>query len=430
MQKIHLKSPKNWINDPNGFIYYKGKYHLFYQNFPYAPQWGRIHWGHAISNDLVTWEHLDIALYPSKTDDRSGCFSGSAVEYNDKMYLFYTGVNYTEEDAENINCTVNDNFIASQLMITSDDGMRFDNIRDKKTIIPSIAEKTIGSDIHTRDPKVWHGADAWYMILGSTVDMKGRFLFYRSLDLENWEYVNFCEKDNLGWMWECPDYFEVSGKGVVVFSPMGILNDGKAYDSAAICCLAEFDEKNCTMKMADDYQMIDYGIDLCAPQSTTDENGNRVIIAWARMPETVDGKWNGMMCIPRLVEVNDGHIYFRPHPNVKSAFVNETKSPSHEKEYMLKTALKNGEKINIGGYEIQRKNDRIITDRTEVFASDGNYRMTAETPVLNGKSEIEVYVDSNLIEVYVNNGEYVITSVVYGITDEIAGVNYTAFETE
>ena len=71
MQKIHFKAPNCWINDPNGFIWYQGQYHLFYQCFPYAPQWGRMHWGHAVSKDLVNWEEKGIALYPTKTDDRS-----------------------------------------------------------------------------------------------------------------------------------------------------------------------------------------------------------------------------------------------------------------------------------------------------------------------------------------------------------------------
>ena len=68
MQNIHFKAPNCWINDPNGFIWYKGQYHLFYQCFPYAPQWGRMHWGHAVSKDLVNWEEKGIALYPTKTD--------------------------------------------------------------------------------------------------------------------------------------------------------------------------------------------------------------------------------------------------------------------------------------------------------------------------------------------------------------------------
>ena len=160
MQKIHFKAPNCWINDPNGFIWYKGQYHLFYQCFPYAPQWGRMHWGHAVSKDLVNWEEKGIALYPTKTDDRSGCFSGSAVEQDGTMYLYYTGVNYLEEDPENINHCRNDQFLSAQMMISSTDGMTFDNLKEKKTIIPPIAEGKIGSKTHTRDPKVWRGTDA------------------------------------------------------------------------------------------------------------------------------------------------------------------------------------------------------------------------------------------------------------------------------
>ena len=91
-QKIHLKAPDNWVNDPNGFIYYKGYYHIFYQYFPYAPRWGTMHWGHAVSKDLVTWEHRGIALFPTKKEDQNGCFSGSAIEKDGTMHLVYTGV--------------------------------------------------------------------------------------------------------------------------------------------------------------------------------------------------------------------------------------------------------------------------------------------------------------------------------------------------
>ena len=87
---LHLKSPVNWINDPNGFIYYKGKYHLFYQHFPYAPIWGTMHWGHAVSEDLVHWEHKKIALFPTKSYDRNGVFSGSAIEKDEKLYFYYS----------------------------------------------------------------------------------------------------------------------------------------------------------------------------------------------------------------------------------------------------------------------------------------------------------------------------------------------------
>ncbi len=429
MQKIHFKAPNCWINDPNGFIWYKGRYHLFYQCFPYSAHWGRMHWGHAVSKDLVNWEEKGIALFPSKTDDRSGCFSGSAIEYKDKMYIYYTGVNYTEEDPENINCCINDTFTAAQLMITSEDGMKFDNITDKKTVIPPIEDKKIGDKNHTRDPKVWRGKDAWYMVLGSTVDKNGRLLFYKSSDLKTWQYLNYCEKDGFGWMWECPDFFEIDGKGVMIFSPMGFFNDGNGYDSVAVCMLSSFDENTGKMELSENYQLFDYGIDLYAPQSTTDEDGNRVVIAWARMPEAViteKGEWCGMMCIPRIVDVKNNHVYIRPHTNVKNSFVTKLSAPK-KSGYMLKTTLKNGESINVGGYVIKRENDKITTDRSEVFNIKGNYRLIAETPVINDGYELEIYVDEHLVEVFINNGEYVISNVVYGLTEEITGKNYDLY---
>lgn len=429
MQKIHFKAPNCWINDPNGFIWYKGWYHLFYQCFPYSAHWGRMHWGHAVSKDLVNWEEKGIALFPSKTDDRSGCFSGSAIEYKDKMYIYYTGVNYTEEDPENINCCINDTFTAAQLMITSEDGMKFDNITDKKTVIPTIEDKKIGDKNHTRDPKVWRGKNAWYMVLGSTVDKNGRLLFYKSSDLKTWQYLNYCEKDGFGWMWECPDFFEIDGKGVMIFSPMGFFNDGNGYDSVAVCMLSSFDENTGKMELSEDYQLFDYGIDLYAPQSTTDEDGNRVVIAWARMPEAViteKGEWCGMMCIPRIVDIKNNHVYIRPHTNVKNSFVTKLSAPK-KSGYMLKTTLKNGESINVGGYVIKRENDKITTDRSEVFNIKGNYRLIAETPVINDGYELEIYVDEHLVEVFINNGEYVISNVVYGLTEEITGKNYDLY---
>ena len=429
MQKIHFKAPNCWINDPNGFIWYKGWYHLFYQCFPYSAHWGRMHWGHAVSKDLVNWEEKGIALFPSKTDDRSGCFSGSAIEYKDKMYIYYTGVNYTEEDPENINCCINDTFTAAQLMITSEDGIKFDNITDKKTVIPPIEDKKIGDKNHTRDPKVWRGKDAWYMVLGSTVDKNGRLLFYKSSDLKTWQYLNYCEKDGFGWMWECPDFFEIDGKGVTIFSPMGFFNDRNGYDSVAVCMLSSFDENTGKMELSEDYQLFDYGIDLYAPQSTTDKDGNRVVIAWARMPEAViteKGEWCGMMCIPRIVDVKNNHVYIRPHTNVKNSFVTKLSAPK-KSGYMLKTTLKNGESINVGGYVIKRENDKITTDRSKVFNIKGNYRLIAETPVINDGYELEIYVDEHLVEVFINNGEYVISNVVYGLTEEITGKNYDLY---
>ena len=168
-----------------------------------------------------------MALFPSKHDDRDGCFSGSAVEHEGKMYLFYTGVRYLAENPEDINLHLNQQLASAQMMVTSEDGIHFDNTGAKKTIIPPMEDRNIGDLTHTRDPKVWRGKDAWYMVLGTcSGDRKGRLLFYRSGDLEHWSYVNSASKDGFSRMWECPDYFETEEGGILSFSPMGFLKDG------------------------------------------------------------------------------------------------------------------------------------------------------------------------------------------------------------
>lgn len=421
--RIHLKAPGNWINDPNGFIYYKGKYHLFYQYFPYSPRWGTMHWGHAVSKDLVNWEHKGVALFPTKYEDQNGCFSGSAIEQDGSLYLYYTGVHYNQINPNDIHQCLNDDFDSAQMMITSKDGIRFDNFHAKNVIIPPITDRKIGDKTHTRDPKVWRGKDAWYMVLGSkTQDEKGELIFYKSTNLFDWKLMNTASKEcGFGGMWECPDYFETEGEKVLVISPMGILKDEALEGNHAICMLVEFEEDTCTMKIPETYQFLDYGLDLYAPQSTQDEEGRRVVTAWLRMPEAVDGTWSGMFCIPRVVEVKNGHIYFRVHPNIQKMYTRKITNAAEADSagYKVSFDIAEGETVSIGGYKIARKGNKIYTDRNGVFPEHTNFRMQLATPEVKDGFHLDVYVDLNLIEVFVNNGEYVISNAVYGLTNEI-----------
>lgn len=419
MDTIHLKSPHGWINDPNGFIYYNGKYHLFYQYFPYAPHWGRMHWGHAISDDLTNWKHLEVALFPTKETDADGCFSGSAIEKDGKLIIFYTGVKYDKPNPENINVSLNA-LIPTQLMITSNDGFTFDNFTGKKTIIPAIENPAIANMNDTRDPKVWQGKNgSFYIVLGTNVNKKGRLLFYKSKDLITWEYMNFAEcKDSTvdyGDNWECPNYFEVSGTGMLIFSPERTKNG-----SQAICMLSQFDEEKCSLEIGSDFQYFDYGLDLYAPQVTTDKNKNAIVIAWLRMPDAMTDNTIGMMCSPRVCEVKNNHIYFRPHPNIREKFKRSIKSPNEsDGTYLLCACIKNGERIIVGGYIIGRENNSVYTDRTSVIHNHTELQNRHKTPTVKNGNDVEIYVDNNIIEVYVNDGEYVLTNAVYGLTKEI-----------
>lgn len=427
--KLHLKAPGNWINDPNGFIYYKGKYHLFYQYFPYATVWGTMHWGHAVSEDLIHWEHIGVALFPTKTYDQNGVFSGCSIEKDGKMYIYYSAVRYCAADPENIHMALDDKYLTSQAMIISDDGYHFDNWNDKREIIPVSQDRELMDDAHTRDPKVFPYKDKYYMLLGSTYkEKRGRIIFFESKDAKNWTYKSQYSNENFGRIVECPDLFPIGDTYVFVGCPMYIKDESEGYTNHAICMIVEFDLESCILSTSKEYQYVDYGLDLYATQTTLDAEGRRVMIGWMRMPKKVEKEresaWNGMMCLPRVVGEKDGHIYFFVHPEVDKFFVNKCKTKEEidfTKPYRLKTQLQEGGSLNIGGYQIWIEEDKVKTDRSKVFAGAEKYGVTGSTPELVGKYNLDIFVEPNLIEIFVNDGQYVVSQVVYELGEYIEG---------
>lgn len=429
---INLKAPGNWINDPNGFIYYKGKYHLFYQYFPYAPFWGTMHWGHAISDDLVSWEHLGIAVHPSKSYDTNGVFSGSAIEIDDSMVLYYTAVVYDAENPENIHLPASCDSFQSQAMISSEDGFKFDNFNNKKLIIPVIEDESIADPHDCRDPKVWKIKDTYYMVLGSTHHKeKGVLLIMTSQDGVNWTYHNRTESDRFGKILECPDLFEKDGQWFLVCSLIGIMKDSGFYDSQTVIFKVDFDPDTGKLLISDDSQFLDYGFDLYAPQSNTDENGERVIMSWVRMActmnpdfnESSDGKeWNGCMTIPRVFEIRDGVIYTVPHQNIRELFRNEecitvddgkTKKSCYKGNAQIITTLSEGQWIDIEGYKIGLIDGHVVGDRSKLVPDETDVHRISKTPYVGDKCSLEIYVDPDIIETFVDDGRYVISHVTY-----------------
>jgi beta-fructofuranosidase len=310
--KYHFMAPAYWLNDPNGLIYYRGEYHMFYQHHPYSPQWGAMHWGHAKSMDLVHWEHLPIALAPSESYDlheRGGCFSGSAVETDGMMALIYTGTVIKDGS-----------IIQTQCLATSSDGIEF----TKYVGNPVISAPPEGSSPDFRDPKVWKHGDTWYMVVGSSKDGKGRALLYKSNDLYTWEYAGvLAESDGtMGTMWECPDFFQLGDRFVLMFSPMGM------GDKQAIYLIGGFDYRTCKFTW-DQYGVVDYGFEYYAPQSFLDGEGRRLIIGWLNAWDWMPGfknfgptdrnHWCGAMSCPRTVELDEqGHLKFAPVEELKA----------------------------------------------------------------------------------------------------------------
>lgn len=429
---LHLKAPGNWINDPNGFICYQGEYHLFYQHFPYAPRWGTMHWGHAVSPDLIHWKHLGVALYPTKDYDQNGIFSGSALEQDGKLYLYYSAVRYLRQDGENIHIAPGDAYVTSQAMVISEDGRTFDNLGAKRQIIPVLADESIGDPRDTRDPKVWKQDGLYYMILGSTFRRQaGKVLFYRSRDALHWAYVNQYTSPQFRTMLECPDLFPLGDAYLFLGSPMGVAGDGAGYSDHAMWAPADFDHDSCTLRLKGPMEFVDWGLDLYAPQTTLDRESRRVLVGWMRMPQAAEdpgdgrGPWNGMMCLPRVVELRAGRVYFAPHPNVEALFrpaAGPWEAAVRQRPFMLKAALRAGEALDVCGCRIALENGRIVTDRSRVFPRLPGCRTAAQTPPLDAaRCALEIFVDEHLIEVFVDGGRYVLSQVVYGLNDRLEG---------
>ena len=307
----HLMAPSGWINDPNGFCYFKGYYHIFYQYHPYSAQWGPMHWGHARSKDLVHWESLPAALIPGDPEDKDGCFSGSAVIKDDTMYLFYTGHHYYGDgDPEH--------FWQNQNLAYSHDGLHFQKYAEN----PIIATAPEDNTHHFRDPKVWMHENAYYMILGSqNLQNLGRAILYRSKDLKRWEYVcAMSDSEHIeteGFMWECPDFFHLNGKDVLLFSPQGIKESPKAHLNLYNLGYFVGDLDYTTGKYhRGEFKELDKGFDFYATQTMETPDGRRIAFAWmamweSNMPEQKDG-WAGALTIPRELTLKEDHLYMQP----------------------------------------------------------------------------------------------------------------------
>src|ERR1700723_17847 len=187
--QYHLLPAANWTNDPNGPIYWRGEYHMFYQYNPNGAYWGDMHWGHAISSDMVHWRHLPVALAPaSGGPDSGGCFTGTALANGDEVVVLYTGVvSVPENEATSRNGA--NSLRESQCLVT---GTGKDLNVWSKYPKPVIAAPPPGLDVvGFRDPAPWRQGDSWYMAVGSGIrDIGAVILLYRSTDLHHREYLH------------------------------------------------------------------------------------------------------------------------------------------------------------------------------------------------------------------------------------------------
>ncbi|MBI5957667.1 MAG: glycoside hydrolase family 32 protein, partial [Chloroflexi bacterium] len=297
----HFLPPAHWMNDPNGLIQWQGEVHLFYQHNPHGPLWGTIHWGHAVSRDLVHWQDLPLALAPSPGGpDKDGCWSGCAIEHEGQCVLFYTG-----------------DFPQVQCMATSDDMITWHKYTQNPVIAaPPPVLDVVGTPWDLRDPWVWREGNFWNMMLGSGLkDQGGAVLLYQSTDLIHWTFVQPILTGRLapdGAVWECPNLFSLNERDVLLIS--------------------EQPESRHTYYLVGDYvdhQFIpsvqgktDYGPYFYAALTLLDDRQHRLMWGWLKEGRTLDAQrnsgWSGVMSLPRVLTVrSDGRLGMAPAPELE-----------------------------------------------------------------------------------------------------------------
>lgn len=415
----HLMPPTGWLNDPNGLCYFKGRYHVFFQYAPFDVKGGLKFWGHYSSEDMLSWKYEGVSLFPDSVNDCHGVYSGSAFVEEDKMHLFFTGNVKLEGNYDYIN----NGRESSTLHIVSEDGIHF----GRKEVAIHCNEYPGQYTCHIRDPKVWKENQEYRMVLGGRKkNDHGAVLFYRSKDLKKWEFDGeLTTKDAFGYMWECPDFFELSGEKILSVSPQGLMREEKRFQN--IYQSGYFVLQDEAVK-EENFHEWDMGFDFYAPQTFEDESGRRILIGWMGMPDADNEYtnptakqegWQHCLTVPREVTVKNGRLYQWPvkefnklRGNSRVLSVSETEFEA-EGPFDLEANLEGSKSIFCIGEDLilEYANGKVSLRLSEI-AGAGRIVRNAEIP--SGKlTDIRVLVDTTAVEIYLNGGEVVFSTRYY-----------------
>ena len=454
---FHITPYVGWMNDPNGFSYYKGEYHLFYQYNPYSTHWDSMHWGHVVSKDLLHWNYVPTALAPDEDYDKFGCFSGSAIELEDgRQLLMYTSVNQEKlEDG-----TVRD--IQTQAVAVGD-GKDYEKY-DKNPVLTAKDLPKGASKVDFRDPKIWKGNDGnFYCVIGSRpADGSGQILLYRSKNGFEWEFVSILAKNQnrYGKMWECPDFFELDGKYVLLTSPQDMLPEGLEFHNGngTLCIIGELDPETHTLK-EQFCQGVDYGIDYYAMQTLLAPDGRRIMIAWMQNWDTLayrcnDSGWFAQMSLPRELSVKNGRLYQVPIRELNAMRANKVEYNNVViKDTRLTLDQIEGRTVDLELVIRPADKDNLYKKFEFCFAENEKYHSTLcfrpdesvlkidrkfsgseralvhqSSCLVNGDSnelKLRVILDKFSVEVFINDGEQVMSAVIL-TKQEAQGISFFA----
>ena len=433
--QVHLAPAAGWINDPNSISYFKGRYHAFFQHHPYSAQWGPMHWGHFSSEDLVTWKREPIALAPSEEYDLDGVWSGCALEHQGKLYVFYTGNRWANGKDDG------DGSIQRQCLAVSSDGQTF--IKHGPVI-----ESPQGIS-NFRDPKVWKQGEKWWLVIGvETPERRGQVWLYSSADLSTWDFdrVIYEDPDSDAFMIECPDFFEVDGKWVLVYSPMtSVRRQGYNQRNGHSTGYAVGNwTPGGDFEVLKSFAQFDFGHNFYATQSMHSPDNRRLMFGWMGgftlpLASQAEDGWSGQLATPREVSLSkDLEIIATPIPEFKGlredtvdkgTFTVDTDStvelasdlPVGEIELTVDLDKTTSEQVSLLVQQTSTDrytevaydslSNRVILDRGKSGSTDRGYR---SAPYVGGSQlKLRVIIDRGSLEVFMNDGRYSLSSLAF-----------------
>lgn len=452
--QFHFTPAKNWINDPNGMVYYDGEFHLFYQYNPFGDKWGHMSWGHAVSRDLLHWKHLPVAL---REENDVMIFSGSAVvdekntsgfgkDRKPPLVAIYTG-HYTKKPLQN-----------QHLAYSNDRGRTWTKFTGNPVLDISAQD--------FRDPKViWHEpTKQWVMAAAWPLQRKIRF--YASPNLKKWTHLSdFGPAGSIAGIWECPDLFPLRVDGKTKWVLLVNVNSGAPVGgSGCQYFVGDFDGTTFTPdpsypkrragQKSDPALWLDHGPDFYAAVTWSDvppRDGRRLALGWMSnwqyANDAPTSPWRGAMTTPRQLLLRDSaeglrlvqkpvtelqhlrgplHRFKGGTVEASNAWIKRSGLSSGPMEMRLEFAptVKSvaGVKLFKGEKEetriaLDREGGRISIDRKRSgnVAFHANFPSVSSAPIpkTDGRIELQIYVDTCSVEVFVNGGEKVLTALIF-----------------
>lgn len=424
-QAFHLEPPQGWLNDPNGLCWFQGRYHVFFQYCPTSSDGvGPKCWGHYETPDFLHWTFAGVPLQPDTPRDASGVYSGCAVEHEGCLRLYYTGNVKYPGDYDYITAGREGNVIC----VESPDARTM----GPKQLLMTNADYPDDCTLHVRDPKVWRTSDGWRMILGarSRADA-GRALLYRSADGLAWTLEKIVEKSPaFGYMWECPDCFELDGRQFLSISPQGLPRQETRWQNVYQSGWFPV-EGNLADGVLGDFTEWDMGFDFYAPQTFAAPDGRRILIGWMGMPDadyrnpTAELGWQHCLTVPREVELRDGKLYQRPVRELDALCGTTSSLPEGETTltapFRLTANAENSCKLTLAeGLELSYdKQSGIFAMRFADPALGGG--RTVRRACLKPGSDLamDLWMDASSVECYLNGGEIVLSTRYYPASRDI-----------